>query len=167
MARHFLAAACLAFVGSCAHGDSEGGAPRLSAADIAPTAGAGWKGSLVYRDYSPPQGEVTLAVEADIAVVPGGLSLTLRYPDEPGANSTDVLALSKDGARFGGDPVIDRRAEGGAIVATTRAPCRDDDRPATCEHLYRFGAREFAIEKRDRFDGETAFIRRNAYRLTR
>lgn len=158
-------AVALALFTACAHDQPT--APRISAADLAQVAGAGWTGALVYRDYSPPYGEVMLDVEADVTVAPQGLSLAIRYPNEPAANSTKTLRLSAGGTIFDREPVVERREEGGAVVVLTRGPCEDDGRSATCEHVYRFSEAELGLEKRVRFDGDAEFIRRNAYRLTR
>jgi hypothetical protein len=165
MLRAIIFGSFLAVLGACAH--QEKAAPALSVADLARVAGSGWAGTLIYRDYSPPFEEVMLNVEADVATTPEGLEIALRYPAEPNANGTSRLDLSAGGTVLGGDPVISRSDDGGVAAATTRGPCEDDNKPATCEHLYRFGEREFIMEKRVRFEGEQEFRRRNVYRLAR
>lgn len=147
------------------------GAPAKTAtasrADIERVVGEGWTGTLVYRDYSPPFGDVELKVEADIASAPEGLALAIRYPDEPQANTVEVLELSEDGARLGGELVVERSEADGMVAITTRANCEDDEKPAECEHRYVFGQKVFEMDKRVRFDDKEDFIRRNFYRLNR
>lgn len=106
-------------------------------------------------------------MEVDVAATPEGLEIALRYPEEPKANGTSRLALSAGGTILEGDPVVSRSDDGAVAAATTRGPCEDDNKPATCEHLYRFGEREFVMEKRVRFEGEQEFRRRNVYRFAR
>ena len=142
-------------------------APRVTSDDLALVDGAGWTGTLVYRDYSPPYGDVTLQAEVDVSVTSDGLLLDMRYPGEPSANSTDMLSVATDGSRLGGDPVVARKEEQGEVRITTRAPCEDDDKPAICEHIYTFSKARFGLRKTVKFDGSSDTFQRNAYTFTR
>ena len=50
----------------------------VEAADLLVAVGDDWTGTLTYRDYSPPHGDVTLQVEAKVTAVAGGLSIALH-----------------------------------------------------------------------------------------
>jgi hypothetical protein len=140
---------------------------KLSAADLAPLEGGGWAGTLTYRDYSPPYGDVTLAVTAAARVTPEGLTLALAYPDEPQANGEAAFPLSADGLSFDEAPIIRRSDENGVLEVVTEAACEDDNRPAICTYTYQFAANVLVSEKRvDLGDGAPPLLR-NAYRLTR
>lgn len=142
-------------------------APVVTPADLALVSGSGWTGTLVYRDYSPPFTEVTLQAEVDVSISPYGLLLDMRYPGEPGANSTDMLSVASDGTRLGGDPVVARQKEGRAVYITTRAECEDDEKPAICEHIYTFSKAMFGLRKNVQLDGSSESFQRNAYNFTR
>jgi hypothetical protein len=164
--RTFVMSVAAVMVSACAT-QTRPTAPAVTQADLARVVGEGWTGTLVYRDYSPPFGSVTLDAEVDISQSQDGLILAIRYPREPSANSTDVLSVSADGTMLGGDPVVARREEGRTVYITTRAPCEDDDKPAICEHTYTFGEAEFGTLKRVTFASGGAPVQRNAYSFTR
>lgn len=157
----------LMFIVACSNSsalrEAQNAGPTVEAADLVRVAGSGWAGELVYRDYSPPFGNVTLQVEAKVSVVPDGLLLQLMYPQEPHANSTDLLAVSPDGKTFGGDPVIAHDEQAGILTIITRADCEDDERAAVCENFYTFGKSVMGIRKMVSFPGETAALQRNEF----
>ncbi len=164
--RTLFLAATMAVLAACAT-HSEKPTPRVTPADLVRVSGEGWTGTLVYRDYSPPFGEVTLKTDVDISMTTDGLMLAMRYPDEPSANSTDILSVGAGGTKLGGDPVISRRKDGKTVYFTTRADCDDDGTPATCEHVYTFGKKQFGMRKTVTFKDGSASFQRNAYTYTR
>lgn len=143
------------------------GPPAVTDADLARVTGDDWTGELTYRDYSPPFGKVAIAAEVDVTRTAAGLTLSMRYPREPQANSADTLSVTDGGRRIGGDPVVSREDIAGAAVITTRGPCEDDGREAVCERTYTFGDKTFSLRKSVRLAGETRAFERNAYTFTR
>lgn len=136
--------------------------PTASLADFTPALGGGWTGTLTYRDYSPPHGDVTLTVELTVTASADGVDLAFAYPKEPNANATDHVVLSADGRTLDGEAVVARTARDGAIELTTRAAGEDDNRPATIEHTYTIGAHRLVIRKTVQF-GDAAPLRRNEF----
>ena len=142
-------------------------APALSMSDLQSVAGDGWKGELVYRDYSPPFGQVKLAVEAKVAVRSDGVSLALHYPKEPSADDTSDLLLSADGRMFDGETVTARDRIGDKLTVTTQARCEDNDLPAACMHIYTLAPQAFGWVKLVTLDSDGQQFQRHAYAFTR
>lgn len=142
-------------------------APVVSQSDLAIVAGGGWTGDLIYRDYSPPFGEVKLAVEATVAVRPDGVSIALHYPREPNADGESTLALSADGRTLDGETVTGREQSGDRLTITTEARCEDDNLPATCRHIYTLSPKAFGWTKLVTLDRDGKEFQRNAYAFTR
>lgn len=158
---------CAALLSACASAPPAAESPAITEADTSLILGSGWTGELVYRDYSPPYGHVTLRTEMDVRRVDDGLELDLRYLDEPSANGPSILEISDDGRAIDGHPVITREPALGQIIVVTRGDCTDDDRPAICTHTYSFSERNFASRKTVDFgDGSEAMFR-NEYVFNR
>lgn len=134
--------------------------------DLQRAVGDDWRGQLIYRDYSPPYANVTLDVEAKIAPVPGGISVSLHYPREPHADSVNQIVLSDSGARVNGAQVLSRKQTADALTITTQEACQDDDRPAVCTEEYSLSAARLTWSKKVKFEGEAA-ITRNTYAFSR
>lgn len=142
-------------------------APSVSAADLLRMVGDDWKGTLTYRDYSPPFGRVTLQVEAKIKATPAGVETSLHYPREPNADGSSELLVSADGAMLDGERVVLRREEGDRLILATEDACEDDGKPATCRHEYSLAPRDISWRKLVTFGGDTAPVERNTYQFTR
>ena len=166
MQRNLLAAALAAFCGACSNLASPA-RPTFMAEDLASVVGDDWKGTLIYRDYSPPHGDVTLQVEAKVKAVPGGLAVALHYPREPSADGISELLMSDGGRVFDGESVISRERTGDMLQVVTEAACEDDNRPATCRHVYSFAPKQLGWRKLVRFAGDPEPVRRNEYMFTR
>lgn len=149
---------------ACATHDSE--PLSLSRAELLPAVGTDWVGTLTYRDYSAPDVQRTLRVEVAVAADEAGLRLALHYPNEPHADGVETLALAADGRSFAGAPIVARERDGDTLEIVTRGPGEDDGRPATVEHVYRFGPRELQVRKVVQIDGQEPFVR-NEYRFRR
>lgn len=141
--------------------------PSISQADLMAIAGDGWKGELVYRDYSPPYGQVKLAVEAAVDIRADGLSIALHYPREPSADGESTIALSADGRMLDGETVTGREQSGDRLTITTQARCADDNLPATCRHIYTLSPKAFGWTKLVTLDRDGKEFQRNAYAFTR
>ena len=139
---------------------------QLTPSDLAVIAGTGWTGTLTYRDYSPPYGEVTITAELAAATTPDGLMLSYIYPKEPQANSEGAFALTENGTVLDGARITGLARTDGLLTVTTEESCEYDDKPATCLHEYTFGPKVFTAAKRVRFSGSPETFQRNVYRFT-
>lgn len=166
MLRRLLAAVVAGLCASCA-ATPPSGAVSVSPADLRGVVGSDWKGTLTYRDYSPPYGAVTLSVEASIAPTPNGISVALHYPKEPQADGANELSLSDGGRTLDGDMVTGREVNGDTLTITTKATCEDDDKVATCVHIYTLAPKAFGWRKLVTFEGSSQAIQRNAYAFAR
>ena len=157
---------------AAAAADSANGAaaPRLSARDFEPLAGAPWRGKLTYKDYGSGG---AVSIESLLVVSkarPDGLAWTFeyRYPREPEADSSDELAISADGRLLNGESVVERsQPAGGALQIVTERSGTDDERPALLRHTYAIAADRFSIRKEVRFEGTSEFLERYRYYWTR
>lgn len=141
--------------------------PRLTPPDLAVLTGSGWTGTLTYRDYSPPFGEVTIQAALDVRETPEGLTFAYTYPKEPQANSQSPFPLAADGTVLDGATVTGVSRTPEAISITTSAPCEDAGEPATCTYDYAIAAKAFTIRKTVQAGGTAAPFTRNTYRFTR
>jgi hypothetical protein len=163
-----LATLSLPWLGGCASGAS--GGARIEAADLDRLTGAGWKGSLIYRDYQtnkPTAIETTL----DVARVEGSdtprWDFRRGYPKEPHANAGEVIALSADGTMLGEERVIERaQLPGGGVKIVTEQESMDNDKPSRFRFVYTIDERSLRIVKLVRTGDEPEF-ERNRVELTR
>ncbi len=84
--------------------------PKVNSKDLQRLTGAQWKGTLTYLDYRsnkkvsiPSHLTVTRSVKGKFSWV-----FDYQYPDEPKANSRDIVRISKDGRVIDGENVIER-----------------------------------------------------------
>lgn len=166
MHRNLLTAAVAVLCSACSSPPSPVAA-SVTAADLMSVVGDDWTGTLTYRDYSPPHGDVTLQVEARVRAVPEGLVISLHYPREPQADGVSELLLTESGRVFDGEPVTSRERTGDTLQIVTEAACQDDERPATCRHIYTFAPKQLGWRKLVRFAEAGEDIRRNDYNFTR
>lgn len=159
-----------AFLAACSTAACAGVAtPRadvVTAGDLHRAVGDTWRGTLTYRDYSPPFADVTLDVEAKITPLPDGISVSFHYPREPQADSVTQTLISDSGARVDGARVIARKETGETLTISTEEACQDDDRPAICAHEYVMSPARLTWVKRVKFEGEAAFTR-NTFTFSR
>jgi hypothetical protein len=165
--RHLILA-CAALAAACTSVPAGTPPPVVTESDTALILGTGWTGELVYRDYSPPFGEVTLRTTLEVRRVPDGIELFIRYPDEPKADGASTLSISEDGRSIDGDRIVVREAmPGGGVKLVTEGVCEDDDRPATCAHTYTIAETAFGMRKTVSFGDGTPPLVRNTYAFTR
>jgi hypothetical protein len=126
--------------------------------------GGVWKGTLTYRDYSPPFKDVSIPAELRVTRMAGGFAFDYAYPDEPAANSKSDVILAPDGSALDGEPVAAfETGKGSTDRITTRGPCRDDERAATCEHVWEISKSRFSVRKTVMLADGAAPFRRNEY----
>lgn len=141
--------------------------PAVSVADLHLALGDTWTGTLTYRDYSAPYGDVTLDVEAKITPLTDGIQVALHYPKEPAADGTRDTRLSEDGRKLDGASVTARTQSGGTLTVETEEACEDDDRPALCRHVHVFAPDAISWSKFVTFEEGAEPVRRNAYAFHR
>lgn len=135
---------------------------RLTSKDLESMIG-NWKGTLTYKDYS--SGKET-AIRSNLSISspkPNNFSFAATYPDEPKANSTDMVVLSADGRMLDGERVLNvmRLTDGLKIVTESRGPDGNDNKMASFRHTYQWFDDSFMIKKEVRFDGTKEWILRN------
>ncbi|WP_018149055.1 hypothetical protein [Henriciella marina] len=140
-------------------------APTVDMSDLARLEGA-WTGALIYRDYSPPNEDITIPATLLVDREGEGLRLKLNFPDEPSAYDTSMLTPSADGRILNSENVVARQQAGECITLVTQSGCEDDGREAACEMTYVLSPDVFEMTKMVSVDGEPAF-RRNAYAFER
>lgn len=142
--------------------------PRVTAADFSILAGAGWSGSLSYRDYSSnKEQEIPVEVQFD---EPRSRKVVYRikYPGESKYNAIESLKWSRDGRKLNGKMIVSReQAPSGTTVLVTQFDGEDDDRPAEIRMTYSLNPNALSISKFVRFEGQADFLRRNAYDVVR
>ncbi|MFZ4543755.1 MAG: hypothetical protein ACOYOA_06880 [Saprospiraceae bacterium] len=139
----------------------------LRANDLKPLLGI-WRGNLTYLDYSSNK---PYSMPADIKISQIGKSsnfiLFNTYPDEPQANSTDTIIISKGGTMISKESVISvHRKVKGTIEFTNEIQGEDgnDNKAALIRHIYKAYKKNFSIRKEVQFKGEQKWILRNEYK---
>ena len=93
---------------------------------------------------------------------------TYNYPDEPRANSEEIVRLSKDGRSLDGEVVLERtHLRDDTIRVVTEKKGQDDNRSASIRHTYLLNVSSFSITKEVRYEGNDKFFERNAFRWKR
>lgn len=141
-------------------------APKLKVDDFRRLAGAQWSGTLTYLDYGknkkvsiPSRLIVSCSTEDRRSWV-----FDYQYPDEPKANSKEIVAIGKDGRTIGEERVVERTtlADKTLRIVTEKAGT-DNDRRALFRFTYLVGAKSFSIRKEVRYEGASEFFERNEY----
>lgn len=142
---------------------------KLKPADLDVLVGGRWTGKLTYLDYSSNKKTTILS---NLVVEKSNESRTWyfrnEYPNEPKANQTDTIALSKDGSIIDGETLTDiSRASDGGIKFITEKSVLDNG----IERLYRFtymiSKTRFSVKKEEQRKGKDDFLERNVYEYTR
>jgi hypothetical protein len=145
-------------------------APRIEPADVQRLAGAPWKGSLTYLDYTSKK-PVTLASSLVVTRADAdGRSWVFdyQYPDEPKANSARNVTLAGDGSTIDGERVTERSVlPGGILRIVTEQSGHDDGRPAMFRFTYLLGDSSLSRRKEVRFEGTADYFERHSYNWTR
>ena len=145
----------------------------VTPADIDRLAGAPWKGTLEYLDYTS-QKQVTIKSTLAVRRLPArsdgatAWSMAVGYTDEPDANSGETALLSADGRTFRGEAVLERAVDAnGVLRIVTEQDGPDDNRPARFRFVYLIGPATVSIQKLVRFAPTEAFFERHIYRWSR
>src|SRR5687768_10562829 len=142
---------------------------RKTLQDYRRLTGAAWTGQLTYVDYS--SGKRT-AIKANLQVFqsvtdPYVFYRKYAYPDEPGANSTDTIVISRDGKSIGAERIVQRRKQKDTIYLVTEKRSFDSGKEMLFRYTYRISSKEFTIRKDERTPADTAYMERNTYTFLR
>lgn len=140
-------------------------APTLSAIDINRLKGNNWTGKIIYLDY---KSEEKVTLKCNLAIKPdpadkNAWTFDFSYPEEPKANRSSRVVLSKDGKVFDEEKVVSASKADGTLSFTTEARGQDNNKPSTFRHIYEASKDSFVIIKMVKYDGEKEFFERNRY----
>lgn len=141
---------------------------NVSMEDFKTLEGDTWNGALAYLNYNSDE-RSTIPVKLAIKVLSDQkLQYAIQYPGEESHNAKEVLRLSKDGAKIDGAVLVSRETDiDGALVLTTEAKGKDDNRPANIQMVYIVAPNVFSIRKNVKFASDATYFNRNEYRFTR
>lgn len=165
-----VTAVSIASAGCTTSGGTAADGPRIDPADIDRLTGPPWVGALTYLDYSSRR---LMTIDSSITVRrasddPPAWEFGFGYSKEPHADSTETIALSRDGRRLGDEAVVSReQMTGGGVRITTEADGNDDSRPARFRFVHTITDRAYTRSKLVRFTDEADFFERHVYRWTR
>lgn len=139
---------------------------RIKRDDLQLLTGAQWSGTLTYLDY---RSKKKVSIPANLTVSPNGEDkwswvFEYEYPEEPKANSREIIELSRDGKSFNGEVVLERTSlPDNTVRFVTEKKGEDNNRSATIRFTYSLNAKTFSIRKEVRYDAEDQFFERNGY----
>jgi len=134
--------------------------------DIQILIGAQWTGVLSYRDY---RSNTRVSIPANLMVTPNGEDkwswvFDYQYPDEPQANSKNIVRLTKDGKSLDGEAAIERtKLSDGTVILVTEKNGQDNNRSAYFRFTYKINSKEFTVKKEVRYEDESRFFKRNEF----
>jgi hypothetical protein len=139
---------------------------RIKRDDLQILTGSQWTGTLTYLDY---RSKKKVSIPANLNVRADGEDkwswiFEYEYPDEPHANSKEIVRLSRDGRSLNGEVVLERTSLASNTVRfVTEKKGEDNNRSATIRFTYSLNAESFSIRKEVRYEGESQFFERNGF----
>ena len=139
---------------------------KIKRDDLEILTGAQWSGTLTYLDY---RSKKKVSIPANLTVRPNGEDkwswvFEYEYPDEPQANSREIVRLSKDGRSMNGEVVLERMSlPDNTIRFVTEKKGEDNNRSASIRFTYSLNAKSFSIRKEVRYENEDQFFERNGF----
>ncbi|MEM9738417.1 MAG: hypothetical protein AAF829_00985 [Pseudomonadota bacterium] len=125
-----------------------------------------WTGALSYLDFT--SGEA-VAIPLDLEVSQSGpcLTLSLDFPLEPGANSSEQRCISEEGFMFHGKPVVLSGNIGAAAFFELEYEGQDNGLPVQKREVYQFSGASITIETAFRTSKDDAWTVRNTIDVER
>ena len=128
-----------------------------------------WEGSITYLDY---QSNKTYTMPANLLIKEGNNENTLilnnNYPNEPKANNSDKIKITKNGLLLNKNEVISKEElKNGGIQIKTEHEAKDDGRKARIRYTYSIGNTIFIIRKEVQFEELADWIKRSEFTYTR
>lgn len=140
--------------------------PKVRTKDLQTLTGAKWAGSLSYLDYRKNQKvsiPSTLTVTQSVEDKSSWM-FEYQYPDEPKANSKEIVTLSKDGKFINAEMVIERtNLPGDVLKIVTEKNGSDNDKKALFRFTYLLSKTSLSIKKEVKYEDATGFFVRNEY----
>ncbi|MGB5363672.1 MAG: hypothetical protein WBN17_10245 [Aureibaculum sp.] len=128
-----------------------------------------WTGSLTYIDYSSNK---PYTMPANLIVKKGKnenqLLLFNIFPNEPNANSTDKIIISKNGRQLNKNNLRSKQIlSNGQIEITTEYVGKDNKKKALIRNIYILGEEQFIMRKEVQFENTNEWIKRNEFSYNR
>jgi len=147
---------------------SAAGQTKITSDDLKTIIG-NWEGSITYLDY---QTNKPFTMPANLMVKPGKnenqLVLNNTYPNEPKANGSDKIKITKNGLRLNKNVVTSRTGlENGGLQIQTEHEAKDDRKKALIRYSYIIGSDLFVIRKEVKFEKAGNWIKRSEYKYHR
>lgn len=143
-----------------------GQVPKVKIKDLQNLTGAQWTGTLSYLDYGK---NTKVSIPSNLTVTQSkdnksSWIFEYQYPDEPKANSKEIVAITEDGKIFDGETVIERtNLADKTLRIVTEKSGTDNDKKALFRFTYLIGKTNFSIKKEVQYEGKTDFFVRNEY----
>ena len=128
-----------------------------------------WQGTLTYIDYGSGS-PYTMPVEATITAGKKNnlLQIEMVYPNEPKANNSSKITISRDGKSINKQTIVSRLINAsGEVEIITEDSGKDDNRQATIRHTYILGKDRFINRKEVRFAEQDDWLMRNEFSYRR
>ena len=139
---------------------------RIKTDDLQILTGTQWSGTLTYLDY---RSKKKVSIPSNLTVKPNGEDkwswlFEYEYPNEPQANSREIVQLSKDGRNMNGEVVVERISlPDNTVRFVTEKKGEDNNRSAVIRFTYSLNAKSFSIMKEVRYEDEDQFFERNRF----
>lgn len=142
--------------------------PKVTSDDLRIIIGD-WEGSITYLDY---QSNKPFTMPANLEVKAGKsenqLLLFNIYPNEPKANNTDKIKVTKNGTLLNNTSIKSREVlPTGEVQIRTESEGKDDNKKAVIRNTYILGKDVFTIRKEVQFENSTEWIKRNEFNYNR
>lgn len=142
--------------------------PQITTQDLETMVGS-WEGTITYLDYRTNK-PFTMAANLMVEKGKDENRLTLKniYPDEPKANNSDRIKVTKNGTFLNGHLVTKREElDNGQIQIQTEHKGKDDHKKALIRYTYIIGNNLLIISKEVQFDGAGHWIKRSEFSYKR
>ena len=139
---------------------------RIKRDDLEILTGTQWTGTLTYLDY---RSKKKVSIPSNLNVRPNGEDkwswvFEYQYPDEPQANTKEIVRLSKDGRSVNGEVILERVSlPDNTVKFVTEKKGADNNRSASIRFTYSLNAKSFSIRKEVRYEDEDQFFERNGF----
>jgi hypothetical protein len=139
---------------------------KFKSDDLQILTGPQWTGTLTYVDY---RSKKKISIPENLNVSPNCSDkwywiFEYVYPDEPQANSREIVRLSKDGRNMNDEVVLERTIlPDNTVRFVTEKKGEDNNRSASIRYTYSLNAKSFSIRKEVRYDDENQFFERNGF----
>ncbi len=130
-----------------------------------------WTGTLTYLDYKSNK-PYTMPANIEVSRI-GKLKEFLVaniYPNEPKANSTDTIRISKKGTILNNNILqSNKKLQNGnrEIITTVLDTDGNDKKQATIKKTYTIGKNIYKVKKEVQFEGTTNWVTRHKYVYTK